>query len=63
MITFSKMTKLEWENLEITNKVRDFNYDNNKTYNENFNNFISTNSFKEIDIKLVEKIFELNYKK
>ena len=60
MISFSRMTKFEWENLALTELIRKFDYDKTKSLDENIENFILVNSIENPDYETIKKIFELN---
>ena len=61
MISFSRMTKLEWENLALTDLIRKFIYDENKTLDENINVFISINQIENPNYEIIKEIFKLNF--
>lgn len=63
MISFSRMTKLEWDNLALTEMIRKFNYDENKSLDENINDFISINSIENPDYSIIQEIFRINSNK
>lgn len=61
MISFSRMSKLEWENLSLTELIRKFDYDENKTLDENINTFISINQIENPNYEIIKEIFKLNF--
>ena len=54
MISFSRMSKLEWENLSLTELIRKFDYDENKTLDENVNTFISINQIENPNYEIIK---------